>query len=157
MLQLHLSDRQFNYPLRCDLYQRLDGMSTCHHWCHQRLPSWQPPVLLLMTQLVCNDNSPFLVSVVWVMACCQKGIKPCIMPGISEIDPQPPPPTHHWFHHVVGPLIFLTHWGRGIMAAIFQMTFSNAFSWLKMFEFWLQFHWNLFLRVQLTIFQHCFR
>ena len=27
----------------------------------------------------------------------------------------------------------------------------------KMFEFWLKFHWSLFRRVQLTIFQHCFR
>ena len=51
----------------------------------------------------------------------------------------------------------LTHWGRDNMAAIFQTTFSNAFSWLKMFEFRLQFHWNLFPRVKLTIFQHWFR
>ena len=29
------------------------------------------------------------------------------------------------------------------MAAIFQ-TFSNAFSWMKMYEFWLRFHWSLF-------------
>ena len=26
------------------------------------------------------------------------------------------------------------------MATISQMTFSNEFSWMKMFEFWLQFH-----------------
>ena len=43
------------------------------------------------------------------------------------------------------------------MAAIFQTTFSNTFSWKKMSEFRLQFHWSLFLRVQLTICQHCFR
>ena len=43
------------------------------------------------------------------------------------------------------------------MAAIFQMTFSNAFSWMKMFEFRLKFHGSLFLRFQLTIFQHWFR
>ena len=52
---------------------------------------------------------------------------------------------------------WLTHWGRDKMAAIFQTTFSNAFCWMKMFEFQLRFHWNLFLRVQLTIFQHWFR
>ena len=40
------------------------------------------------------------------------------------------------------------------MAAIVQTTFSNAFSWMKMFQLRLQFHWSLFLRVQLTIFQH---
>ena len=38
----------------------------------------------------------------------------------------------------------LHHGGRGKMAAIFQTTFSNAFSWMKFFEFWLKFHWNLF-------------
>ena len=32
-----------------------------------------------------------------------------------------------------------------------QTTFSNVFSWMKMYEFWLKFHWSLFLRVQLTI------
>ena len=50
-----------------------------------------------------------------------------------------------------------THWGRDKMAAIFQTTLSNAFSWMKMLEFRLKFHWNLFIRVQLTTFQHWFR
>ena len=48
----------------------------------------------------------------------------------------------------------LTHWGRGKMAAIFQTAISNAFSWMKMYKFRLIFHWRLFPRVQLTIFQH---
>ena len=42
-------------------------------------------------------------------------------------------------------------------AAISQRTLSIAFSWMKMLEFRLNFHWSLFLRVQLTIFQHWFR
>ena len=50
-------------------------------------------------------------------------------------------------------VVVLTHWGRDKMVAIFQTTFS----WMKMHEFWLRLHWNLFLRVQLTIFQHWFR
>ena len=50
-----------------------------------------------------------------------------------------------------------THWGRDKMAVIFQTTFSNAFSWMKTFEFRLRFDWNLFLRFELTIFQHWFR
>ena len=29
------------------------------------------------------------------------------------------------------------HWGRGKMAAILPTIFSNEFSWMKMFEFWL--------------------
>ena len=51
----------------------------------------------------------------------------------------------------------LTHWGRDKMAAVSQTTFSNAFSWMKMLEFRFKFHWSLFLRVQLTTFQHLFR
>ena len=43
------------------------------------------------------------------------------------------------------------------MAAMSQTTFSNAFSWMKMYEFRLKFHWSLFLRVQLTISHHWFR
>ena len=43
------------------------------------------------------------------------------------------------------------------MAAIFQTTYSNTFSWMKLYEFLLEFHWSLFLRVQSTIFQHWFR
>ena len=51
----------------------------------------------------------------------------------------------------------LTHWGRDKMAAIFQTTFSNAFSRMKMCEFRLRFHWILFLRFELMIFQRWFR
>ena len=48
----------------------------------------------------------------------------------------------------------LTHWGRDKTDAISQTPFSSAFSWMKMLEFRLIFHWSLFLRVKLTIFQH---
>ena len=53
--------------------------------------------------------------------------------------------------------ILLTYWGRDKMDAISQTPFSKAFSWMKTFEFRLNCHWSLFLRVQLTIFQHWFR
>ena len=53
--------------------------------------------------------------------------------------------------------ILLSHWGRDEMADIFQTTFINGFSWMKLYEFWLKFHWSLFLGVQSTIFQHWFR
>ena len=59
----------------------------------------------------------------------------------------------------LGPLKYqklLTQWGRGKMVAFSQMTFSNALIWMKNYEFWLKIHWTLFLRVQLTIFQHWF-
>ena len=51
----------------------------------------------------------------------------------------------------------LTHWGRDKVEVISQTTFSSAFSWMKMFEFRLKFHCNLFLRLQLTILIHWFR
>ena len=46
----------------------------------------------------------------------------------------------------------LTHLPLHKMATISQSTFWNAFSWMKNFVFWFEFHWSLFLRVQLTIF-----
>ena len=51
----------------------------------------------------------------------------------------------------------LTHWGLDKMDSISQTTFSSAVSRMKMYEFRLKFHWSLFLRVQLTKFQHWFR
>ena len=51
----------------------------------------------------------------------------------------------------------LTHWGWDKMAAVSQTTLSNTFSWVKMLEFRLKFHWSVFLRVKLTIIQHCVR
>ena len=53
--------------------------------------------------------------------------------------------------------IRLTHWGRYKMVAISETAFSNSFSWMKMYWFRLKFHQSLSPRVQLTIFQHCFR
>ena len=43
------------------------------------------------------------------------------------------------------------------MDAFSQTTFSNAFSLMKIHEFRLRFHWSLFVRFELTIFQHWFR
>ena len=40
-----------------------------------------------------------------------------------------------------------THWSREKMAAIFETTFSNAFSWMKMYKFRLRSHLSLFPRV----------
>ena len=62
--------------------------------------------------------------------------------------------TKHPMNHTCR--FHLIHWGRGKIAAIFQTTFSNAYSWPQMYEFRVRFRWSLFLRVQLTIFQHWF-
>ena len=51
----------------------------------------------------------------------------------------------------------LTHWVRDHIDAISLTTFSNAFSRMKMNECRLRFHWSLFLKFELTIFQHWFR
>ena len=45
----------------------------------------------------------------------------------------------------------LTHWGRDKWPP-----FSNAFSWMKMYQIRFRFHWSLFLRFELTISQHWF-
>ena len=50
----------------------------------------------------------------------------------------------------------LPHWGWDKMADIFQTTFSNAFSWMKMLALCIQFDWSFFLKVQLTILEHWF-
>ena len=49
------------------------------------------------------------------------------------------------------------HWGWDKMDTISQMTFSNEFSWMKMFRFLLKIQWSLMPRFQLTIFQHWLR
>ena len=46
----------------------------------------------------------------------------------------------------------LPHWGQEKMDSIFQMAFSNAFSWMKIYKFWLKFLRIWFLMVQLTIY-----
>ena len=53
--------------------------------------------------------------------------------------------------------LYLTPWILNKMAAIFHPTFSNAFSWMRMYELRLKFHWSLFLGVELIIFTHWFR
>ena len=40
-----------------------------------------------------------------------------------------------------------THWGQDKMDSILQTTLPNAFSWTKLFEFLLKYHWSLFLWV----------
>ena len=44
----------------------------------------------------------------------------------------------------------LTHWDWDETDTISQTTFSNAFSWMKMYEFRLTFHWMLLLMFDLV-------
>ena len=48
---------------------------------------------------------------------------------------------------------YLTQWGWNIV----QVTFSNAFSWMKIIQLWLKFYRCLIVRVQLTISHYWFR
>ena len=50
-------------------------------------------------------------------------------------------------------ILCLTHWGRDKTATISRTTLSDAFPWMKMYDFRLQFHCNLFSRIQLTTYQ----
>ena len=60
--------------------------------------------------------------------------------------------------HVIGLLRHQrAHWGPDKINTISQTTFSNAFYWIKIYEFRLRFHWSLLLRFKLTIFQHWFK
>ena len=51
----------------------------------------------------------------------------------------------------------LTHWGREKEAGTSHTTFSNVFSWMKIYGFRLIFRWSMFLRVKVTEFQHWVR
>ena len=59
--------------------------------------------------------------------------------------------TWVWWHlksPAVAWTVSLTHLPLDKMATSSQTIFSDAFSWMKSFKLWLQFHWSLFLRVQ---------
>ena len=54
-------------------------------------------------------------------------------------------------------ILALTHLLLDKIATISKTTFVNSFPKMKICVFWFQFHWRLFLWVQLTIRQHWFR
>ena len=88
------------------------------------------------------------------IVCALYGLEaPSVVPLLSPTKAQPCVPLI--FTMLQQP--FLTHWGQDEIDAIPQTTFSNAFSWMKMNECRLGFHWSLFLRFELTIFPHWFR
>ena len=64
---------------------------------------------------------------------------------------------YHTMMYVCQTEFDLTNLPMDKMAAISQTIFSDAFSWMKSFVFWLKFHWSLFPSVQLTLTQHWFR
>ena len=95
---------------------------------------------------ICSTSAGFIVQFKYWSKICKYITTVCV-PVIVE--------TNWRFSREAN--ILLTHWGRDKMEAISQTTHSNTFSWMTMLKFRLEFHWNLFLRVQFTIFQHWFR
>ena len=71
---------------------------------------------------------------------CWLGTKQATSHYLSQLQPVA------WHHISLLPVGFnvLTHWGWDKMGAMFQTTMSNAFSYMKMYKFWLRFHWILF-------------
>ena len=83
------------------------------------------------------DTIPSLVQ---IMAWRRAGDKPLSKPMKFSLM------THIYIYASLD-LNELTHWGRHKMAAIPHTAVSKVFSSKKMWEFQLNFHWSLFLRV----------
>ena len=87
----------------------------------------------------------------------------CIMKKLSRICSRPvgnntkiQHVSHLFMYFLLQPC--LTHWGWDKRHFdISPMTFSNAFSWMKIYEFRSIFPWSLFPRDECTVFQHWFR
>ena len=58
--------------------------------------------------------------------------------------------AEHFYQRVSRRKVLLTHWDRDRIATIYQTTSLKAFSWIKIYVFWLKFHLILLLRVELT-------
>ena len=168
MLQLHLSDQQFYCPLRFPLYLRSDGINGAVMITKNKSIT----IMILYTihtdfeENLCQLQSTIHVksNQSWLWEDPGNNTRQPQLRGWPLINHTTETINHlilsHWKSKrnkrpVAYPVS--THWGWDKMADILQTTFSTAFSWMKMFEFRLKFHWSLFLRVQLTKFQHSFR
>ena len=104
--------------------------------------------------LIRNKDILVMNSLYFLFSCCEPMSEcVCIISMCVDVRKH----TSAWTKFWLPQIHYLTHWSRDKMAAIFQTTYLKAFSWMKMYEFWLKFHWSLFLRIQLTTFQHWFR
>ena len=127
------------------VYTRLHS----NHYLSGRLPDH----VIISIKAICTDgysNNCFYL----LVATCRSPFNQLEASFWTTLTLQGDVDTLVWLAHIL-----LTHWDRDKMAAISQTTFSNAFSWMKMFKCRLKFHWTLFPRVhwQLTISQRWFR
>ena len=98
---------------------------------------------------------PFDDVIMWYAFCCALCGQMLILPIFPKHLSLTRLPQRQWNNHEY--IAWLTHWGLDKMSAISQTTHWNVFSWMKMYEIRLKLQWSLFLKVQLTIFQHWFR
>ena len=102
-------------------------MTSCDHYRWFEIPEIQ-------RTLIENINY-FVVITVPVDVAMPTGVKTSTGTSIARYGPR----LGAW-----PALGVVTHWGRYKMTAIYQTTFSNAFSWMKMYKFRLRFQWSLF-------------
>ena len=121
----------FKYQWVLFLRVELGNTSIVSDYLHQCWPRFLTQWVIYQAQLwhVCINQCPSLAG----------GIFSALQEGL----------THHSQE--------LTHVPLNKMAAILHRTFSDAFSLMNHFVFWLKIHWSLFLRSQLTITQCWFR
>ena len=62
---------------------------------------------------------------------------------------------HRWPHQSIKLIQLISPWTKWLPFR--RRYFQMHFSWMKIFQFWLKFHWSLFLNVQLPRSQHWFR
>ena len=128
----------------------LPAYNPVYLWTSSFILSW----LLSVCVSVCAVARPVPASRYTHRTTCRNSTQHCCSSAVS---------ASYWHssflrrERVSGIKYCLTHLPLDNMDAISQTIFSDAFSWMKSFVFWLKSCWSLFLRVQMTINQHWLR
>ena len=126
-----------------------DSCLPCKCWCRAvsraAACGWTNALhVISYVNVAINCSTPMMHSLNSIIAMATDGLEANRLQTISS-------------HYADLTLCDLTHLLLDKMADISQRIVSDTFSWMKSCIFQLKFHWNLFLRVQLTITQHWFR
>ena len=100
-----------------------------YHWVDWKLSEWQFPVHSVIKKFVKMTTVPFQCKT------ASGSLHPRCESHVSWQDMSTIPTWESCYRC-----------SRDKMAVISQTTFSNAFSWIKLHEFCLRFHWSLFLK-----------
>ena len=116
------------------LKQRSTGSTPCEcgRWLKLKIPSF-----IYISYCVCCVSAPHNPCRDATFRKCQRNVsgsksKMYVMESVWQIG--------SWMGLVH---TILSHWGRDKMDTKSQTKFSCAFSWMKMYEFRLKFHWSL--------------